>query len=746
MEKFEHGFKIDKQYSNLDIYTAFKCGIMGGMRKSNTYNALILFADHTKKMYRDGRLDNNIYKYIGEGSTDNQNDEKGQNKTLKYSNTSDITVYLFERLVVGKGHVFLGEVRLVAPIAWEKEDGRDVISFPLIELGESMDVTDLLREFSIEELQIRGVLQDSFYLNELSISSLLKLMREKNIDSVTADSGWFLSKHGYYYNPLSERQTIENYKSKRINNSSAFENQNNYINPYFTPKMKSTTVIKSSIDVRRPKTHDEPNANSGFKLISLDIGGGFLGEVRVPFYESNKASEQMGISLLIGANGCGKSTLLSYLQKVFVDISQLGKKEVFLLDQSESFRVNYLIDGNEYMVSRSSGPEIRFEIQCNGTQIEPNELMYPQNIIASSFMLNDKFDYFSNDSIFRDGYKYLGIRDSEYTATLVNMTAKTAMTIIDRLTDFNFVKCVKRVLDYVGFKKSLKLELEVNLPNFEMDNPNDIKRLLEHEDLRKLELSKDEQEYLEVFFKKEHLESSLGMKKGIVWTIDLENDRTVRNYEEFELLMRLINNEILTIKNLMFQKPYRLIGRNNDFVTMEQLSSGEAHIVFTLINIAASIGDGALVLIDEPELSLHPNWQAKYVNILREVFDEYSTAQFVIATHSHFIVSDLVPENTSIVKLSHENGGIDVNVMVDKTYGWSAEDILLNVFGMASSRNYYFAVELDKLIKRVLQGDVNSDDPDYINMKKASINLKTDDPLAEFVLAIKETVENEKTV
>lgn len=58
-----------------------------------------------------------------------------------------------------------------------------------------------------------------------------------------------------------------------------------------------------------------------------------------------------------------------------------------------------------------------------------------------------------------------------------------------------------------------------------------------------------------------------------------------------------------------------------------------------------------LILIDEPDLHLHLNWQKRYISTLLNVFGnllkirEDITLTFILATHSPFIISDL-PKNS----------------------------------------------------------------------------------------------------
>ncbi|QRE25160.1 AAA family ATPase, partial [Flavobacterium psychrophilum] len=50
-----------------------------------------------------------------------------------------------------------------------------------------------------------------------------------------------------------------------------------------------------------------------------------------------------------------------------------------------------------------------------------------------------------------------------------------------------------------------------------------------------------------------------------------------------------------------------------------EASSGEANILSTLLSLVPLLKDNSLILIDEPEISLHPLWQSKYMTLSRKV-------------------------------------------------------------------------------------------------------------------------------
>ncbi|RQT20169.1 AAA family ATPase [Burkholderia contaminans] len=81
----------------------------------------------------------------------------------------------------------------------------------------------------------------------------------------------------------------------------------------------------------------------------------------------------------------------------------------------------------------------------------------------------------------------------------------------------------------------------------------------------------------------------------------------------------------------------RIHGRPGETVALPALSSGEQHLIVLIGKLVFSANSGALVLIDEPEISFHPEWQEKFLGILEEIrgVNEFSA---LIATHSPILI------------------------------------------------------------------------------------------------------------
>ncbi|WP_245612032.1 HNH endonuclease [endosymbiont 'TC1' of Trimyema compressum] len=152
--------KIGESIYNPEIVDIFKCGNMGGMRRSHKTKSLVLVCDHTKGFY-DDLWNGDILHYTGMGKTGDQNLYGGQNKTLLNAKSEGVSVFLFE-VVVKSQYVFLGEVEL-ADVPYQEEQLdiknklRKVWIFPIrLKSRESVyEVAEQIAEYNISEKQKR---------------------------------------------------------------------------------------------------------------------------------------------------------------------------------------------------------------------------------------------------------------------------------------------------------------------------------------------------------------------------------------------------------------------------------------------------------------------------------------------------------------------------------------------------------------------------------------------------------------
>lgn len=109
----------------------------------------------------------------------------------------------------------------------------------------------------------------------------------------------------------------------------------------------------------------------------------------------------------------------------------------------------------------------------------------------------------------------------------------------------------------------------------------------------------------------------------------------------------------------------------------------EIELRFPEERIYAPEFDG-VILIDELELHLHPDWQARIVDTLTATFP---CAQFIVTTHSPHVIQNAKAHQ--IIALGSEgNGYVTIREIPDNGFGfsaWTIEEVLLDVMGMEST-------------------------------------------------------------
>jgi len=99
------------------------------------------------------------------------------------------------------------------------------------------------------------------------------------------------------------------------------------------------------------------------------------------------------------------------------------------------------------------------------------------------------------------------------------------------------------------------------------------------------------------------------------------------------------------------------VDKDEQEVEISDLSSGEKQIVFRLGFILKNLDtiDNGTVFIDEPEISLHPEWQLRFKRVLLEIFAG-KNVQIFIATHSPYIFGDINPNIEECIRIDrHTN-------------------------------------------------------------------------------------------
>lgn len=110
--------------------------------------------------------------------------------------------------------------------------------------------------------------------------------------------------------------------------------------------------------------------------------------------------------------------------------------------------------------------------------------------------------------------------------------------------------------------------------------------------------------------------------------------------KKIEVFKRIIQNKFLYKQmTISKDKGFTFTAADGNLLSPTDLSSGEQHELVLLYELLFKTKPGSLILIDEPELSLHVAWQVQFLKDLQEI-TQLANFDVVIATHSPDIISD----------------------------------------------------------------------------------------------------------
>ena len=109
------------------------------------------------------------------------------------------------------------------------------------------------------------------------------------------------------------------------------------------------------------------------------------------------------------------------------------------------------------------------------------------------------------------------------------------------------------------------------------------------------------------------------------------------------LFRKILDRRFRDFKRVEISREYGLrvrdiqTGENGDIIPLEKLSSGEQETLVLYYQLIFDTEPGTMLLIDEPEISLHIEWQMTFIDELKEIV-RLNNLQAVVATHSESIL------------------------------------------------------------------------------------------------------------
>jgi len=394
------------------------------------------------------------------------------------------------------------------------------------------------------------------------------------------------------------------------------------------------------------------------------------------------------VDIITGPNGCGKTALLEVLLQYAITPEQS------LPNQRNLWPVVHANGTPDKVVVQTFSPFSRFEA--------------PKADITS---LTTRY---TQEDVEQSKYVCAGLHRSSRNvgASLSRKVLEEALFRLSEKTES--VEILFSVLYELGFQTRFNLEYRLKMGFKNAFESNDPTRFIESHlqrmqsqgkfrpsdarILRELNSGKGD-EFLGV------LRHSIGVvrehhdprAKTYSLPISLQNvRRDFHVIQAFALLRRL---DLLNLTSC------ELRASEVESIDVAKTSSGQQQMLCAIFGLATSITPGCLALLDEPELSLHPEWQLKYVDALFRIVESVQDAHIIVATHSPLMVQQAVLHGADVVQMEDGTRNSTHPLPIFSDTPLSIEQALVDVFQTPIAGSAHVSNEI---FQAVLMGESGS--------------------------------------
>ncbi|MBD3762844.1 AAA family ATPase [Rhizorhabdus sp.] len=453
-----------------------------------------------------------------------------------------------------------------------------------------------------------------------------------------------------------------------------------------------------------------------FTISTVDVDLPMLGKQRLQFAKATDEASRS--TILVGRNGTGKSTILRELAMAFR--SYFASRT--LKSRQGLGRVSHI-----GIVSDGVAADLHVGSDSKSFRVERDSLRAegrgPTKLIALSFTPFDKFPP-SDDTrspyradIKEPFYVYLGFKNdfrASPRARLLRSIDQLAFAQSSPQSDHRVVEA----FDAIGYLPIIEITY-----TFDPYRLGSARRHIDEPRLKKLS---DE-------IATRARESDNGRRHEIIYLIDFRYGRRDSSIPiDYEEVRELMGANILRLTSVT------MLNRDGGRVEMLELSSGELNLLSGFLGLSAFLEDGCLILIDEPENSLHPEWQLRYTEMLDAVLKRHRGCHYIIATHSPLVVSGASNGNTKVLRLDQQ----PIELAPETVAKESPDATLINAFRLVTPGNNFLKQLTLEALMLIDTGKHRTQRARQIASTLASAyeQLKADDRLRDLIVGIVTTI------
>jgi len=176
------------------------------------------------------------------------------------------------------------------------------------------------------------------------------------------------------------------------------------------------------------------------------------------------------------------------------------------------------------------------------------------------------------------------------------------------------------------------------------------------------------------------------------------NDEAIAIFEGFQRILQTILPATLGFQEFKIRMPEVFLSCAQGDFPLEAVSGGVAAIIDMAwqIHMYAQLHEEFVVVIDEPEAHLHPALQQR---LLPDFLTAFPKCQFVIATHSPFLVSSVADSNVYVLQYNAANR-VESTLLDTVNKAGTADEILMDVLGLPSTLPNWAKAKVETILNK----------------------------------------------
>jgi predicted ATP-binding protein involved in virulence len=385
------------------------------------------------------------------------------------------------------------------------------------------------------------------------------------------------------------------------------------------------------------------------------------------------------LSIIYGINGIGKTTIFKMLDYFFNiekgnNISNLAK--IVFNELSIEFTNNTVITvlnkekNLEITLKKENEVPSFWPLSLENLEKQKQETKGFKGLKLIDLLANKAFEFPKELSLFLKSINLFFIQTQRlfifskksdafdekesiytYTKTSVEQYSKSISYLIKKKRE-----------EYEKLSETLQLSLGKRMSNKEINTNLDKEEL--HQIVVEVEQKRAELKAVGLLENTEEenfeIADDLEAVPKAVLSVNLQDMKTKLKvfddlYTKLATFLDILNERRLSYKKIVISEKEGFTFVNDNHTTLQatDLSSGEQHELILLYLLLFRVSENSLILIDEPEISLHISWQKDFIEDMKDII-KLRNFDILVATHSPAIVNGQWDELT--INLNGKNG------------------------------------------------------------------------------------------